>query len=293
MKDKEKKNVQNSKEIKENTKEKSLKVKKTKKDKGDKKPNKFIEFIKKNWLINGTKTIILVLIIVAVFLAINYGVQQWDPTPIDLTQEKLYTLTDESKEKVKDIGQDVNIYFIGYSEDDPNLDLVKQYGKVNEKIKAESINIDDRPDLAQKYGIESGQQGIIVESGDRYKVLTASDLVTYDMTTGQTQSIAEKKFTSAILSVTTDKVPKVYFLEGYSDFSLGANMYYLRTYLSNEVNEIETLNILSTGKVPDDCDTLVITTPNKDFDDVATNAIIDYINSGRNIYGLMQLLHKV
>lgn len=286
MKDKEKKNVQNSKEIKENTKEKSLKVKKTKKDKGDKKPNKFIEFIKKNWLINGTKTIILVLIIVAIFLAINYGVQQWDPTPIDLTQEKLYTLTDESKEKVKDIGQDVNIYFIGYSEDDPNLDLVKQYGKVNEKIKAESINIDDRPDLAQKYGIESGQQRIIVESGDRYKVLTASDLVTYDMTTGQTQSIAEKKFTSAILSVTTDKVPKVYFLEGYSDFSLGANMYYLRTYLSNEVNEIETLNILSTGKVPDDCDTLVITTPNKDFDDVATNAIIDYINSGRNILWL-------
>lgn len=129
MKDKEKKNVQNSKEIKENTKEKSLKVKKTKKDKGDKKPNKFIEFIKKNWLINGTKTIILVLIIVAIFLAINYGVQQWDPTPIDLTQEKLYTLTDESKEKVKDIGQDVNIYFIGYSEDDPNLDLVSNMAR--------------------------------------------------------------------------------------------------------------------------------------------------------------------
>ena len=57
-------------------------------------------------------------------------------------------------------------------------------------------------------------------------------------------------------------------------------------YLENEVNEVATLNILSVGKVPDDCDTLVITTPAKDFDDVATNAIIEYINSGRNILWL-------
>jgi len=57
-------------------------------------------------------------------------------------------------------------------------------------------------------------------------------------------------------------------------------------YLANEINEVETLDILSKGKVPDDCDTLVITTPSKDFDDVATNSIIDYINSGRNILWL-------
>ena len=60
-------------------------------------------------------------------------------------------------------------------------------------------------------------------------------------------------------------------------------MNYLKTFLSNEVNEVKTLDVLSTGKIPDDCDTLVITTPSKDFDDIATNAIIDYINSGRNI----------
>ena len=57
-------------------------------------------------------------------------------------------------------------------------------------------------------------------------------------------------------------------------------------YLSNEVNEIDTLDVLSTGSVPDDCDTLVITTPSKDFDDVATKAITDYINRGGNILWL-------
>ena len=254
------------------------------KEKKEKMPNKFIQAIKKKWLINGTKTTILVLIIIAIFIAINLGMQSLDLTPLDFTEEQLYTLTDESKERVKDIDKDVNIYFIGYTDDDSTVDLAKQYGKANEKINVEAVeDVNDRPDLTQKYGIESGTQGIIVECGERSKVLTSSDLVTYDTSTYETISIAEEKLTSSILSVTTDEVPTVYFLEGYSDFSLEQGMYMLNVYLGNEVNETKSLDILSTGKVPDDCDTLVITTPSKDFDDVATNSILDYINKGGNI----------
>ena len=269
-------------------KEKMPKEKKAKKEKvkKDKETSKFVQKIKKKWLIDGTKTLILILLIVAVFIAINIGMQNLDLTPIDLTQEKLYTLTDESKEKVKSIDKDVNIYFVGYTEEDSNLSLAKQYKSANEKIVAEAVSVDDRPDLAEKYGIESGSTGIIVECGERYKVLTSDDLVTYDSSTSETISIAEEKLTSAILSVTADEIPKVYFLEGYSDFSLDYNMYYLSVYLQNEITEVETLNILSTGNVPDDCDTLVITTPSKDFDDVATTAITDYINNGGNILWL-------
>ena len=278
--------------IKENKKTEKIKAKVDKKAKKEQKkqakkekaPNKFIQTIKKKWLIDGTKTTILVLLIIAVFIAINLGMQALDLTPLDFTQEQLYTLTDESKERVKDIDKDVNIYFIGYSDEDSTVDLAKQYGKANERINVEAIeDVSTRPDLSQKYGIESGTEGIIVECGERSKVLTASDLVTYDTSTYETISIAEEKLTSSILSVTADEVPKVYFLEGYSDFSLNQNMYMLSIYLGNEVNETDTLDILSVGKVPDDCDTLVITSPSKDFDDVATNAILDYINKGGNI----------
>ena len=264
--------------------DKKAKKEQKKQDKKEKAPNKFIQTIKKKWLINGTKTTILVLLIIAIFIAINLGMQVLDLTPLDFTQEQLYTLTDESKERVKDIDKDVNIYFIGYTDEDSTVDLAKQYGKANERINVEAIeDVSTRPDLSQKYGIESGTEGIIVECGEKSKVLTSSDLVTYDTSTYETISIAEEKLTSSILSVTADEVPKVYFLEGYSDFSLNQNMYMLSIYLGNEVNETDTLDILSVGKVPDDCDTLVITSPSKDFDDVATNAILDYINKGGNI----------
>lgn len=265
-------------------KEKKEKVKKIKNK--EKKPNKFIQTIKKKWLIDGSKTFLLVIIIIAIFIAINLGMQELELTPLDFSQEQLYTLTDESKEKVKDIDKDVHIYFIGYTDEDSNLSLAKQYKNANEKIVAEAVDINNRPDLANKYGIESGTQGIIVECGEKSKVLTASDLVTYDTTTYETISIAEEKLTSSILSVVADKVPKVYFLEGYSELTLTNSMNLLNMYMQNEVMEVDSLDILTTGKVPDDCDTLVITTPSKDFDDVATNAIIDYINSGRNILWL-------
>ena len=270
---------------KENSVKKEKKPK-NKKEKKDRKPNKFIEMIKKKWLVDGTKTTILVLAIVAVFVAINVLMQKLELTPIDFSQEKLYTLTDESKESVKNIDKDINIYFVGYDESDTNLDLAKQYKKANEKINVEAVDANNRPDLVEKYGIESGTQGIIIECGDKSKVLTEQDLVTYDTSTYETISIAEEKLTSSIKSVTTDKVPKVYFLEGYSDFSLEDNMNYLNMYLGNEINEVNELNVLSTGKIPDDCDTLVITNPNKDFDDVTTNAILDYIKSGKNILWL-------
>jgi len=273
------------KKIEKTKNEKKLNAKKEKTIK-DKELNKFIEIIKKNWLINTSKTFLLVAIIIAIFIGINVGMQKLELTPLDFTQEKLHTLTDESKEKVKNIDKDVNIYFIGYSDEDSTVNLAKQYKKANEKIIAEVIDINNRPDLANKYGIESGTEGIIVESGEKAKVLSANDLVTYDMTTYETISIAEEKLTSSIISVSSNKVPKVYFLEGYSEFSLSLNMNFLNIYLGNEVNEIDTLDVLSVGKIPDDCDTLVITTPNKDFDDVATNAIKNYIKSGGNILWL-------
>ncbi len=270
-------------------KNKKEKVNKEKVNK-EKKINKFMDIIKKKWLINGTRTLFLVIIIIAVFIAIDIVMHKLELPPLDFSQEKLYTLTDESKERVKDIDKDVKIYFIGSTDDDNNLALAKQYKNVNEKIVAEAVDISSRPDLAEKYGLENGSEGIIVECGEKSKVLTSNDLVTYDTTTYETISIAEEKLTSSILNVVSDEIPKVYFLEGYSDYSLTKNMNYLNMYLANEVNEVKTLNLISEGKVPEDCKTLVITTPNKDFNDMMTNAIKDYINNGGSILWLNEVV---
>lgn len=268
-------------------KETNIKSEKNKKEEKEK-TNKFAETIKKKWLIDSSKTVLLVIIILAFFIGVTVLMQKLQLEPIDLTEDKLYTLTQDSKEQIRNINieNEVNIYFIGYQEEDTTLDLAKQYTKANEKIKIEAVTATDRPDLVQKYGIETNSTGIIVENGSKYKVLSSEELYTYDYKTYETISVAEEKLTAAIKSVTAEKLPKVYFLSGYSSISLTNGMQYLSMYLQNEVNEVESLDILTTGKVPDDCNTLVITSPEADFDDIATNAIIDYINKGGNILWL-------
>lgn len=248
--------------------------------------NKLLQIIKKKWLINTSKTVLLITIIIALFIAITILMQKLELIPIDLTKEKLYTLTQESKDKIKDIQDEVNIYFIGYSEDNPILDLARQYSKANSKINVEAVTSTARPDLVEKYGIENGSEGIIIENENKYKVLSSSDLYTYDTATYETINISEEKLTSAIQSVTTDKIPKVYFLSGYTNFRLDSGMYFLNLYLENEINDVNTIDLLTTNKVPQDCDTLVIATPKQDFDDITTNAIIEYINLGGNILWL-------
>ena len=221
--------------------------------------------------------------IVVLFIALTLWINSLNLNPIDFTSEKLYTLTETSKEQVKNVQNDVNIYFIGYSENDAIIDLAKQYHNENSKINIEVTNATSRPDLVEKYGIDNNSNGIIVEGKEKSKILSTNDFYTYDPKTYEQIDITEEKLTNSILYVVAEKIPTVYFLEGYSEFNISVNMNYLSIYLANEVTEYKTLNILTTGSIPEDCDTLIITSPEKDFDDMAANAITEYINKGGNI----------
>lgn len=248
---------------------------------------RFINTIKKRWLISGTNTILLIAILIAIVILINTFVQSLEITPIDCTSNKQYTLTEESKEKISKIETDINIYFVGYEDSEKQVTLAKQYNKENEHIKVETIDANERTDIASKYSVTNDYHAIIVENGEKSATLYSDDLYTYD-SSYNTIDLTEEKITSAILNVTTDKIPKIYFLTGYSNYSLDneGQMYYLSLYLKNEVLNYESLNMLTAGAIPEDCSTLVITTPTKDFDELTTNEIIKYINNGGNILWL-------
>lgn len=249
----------------------------------NKKSGNFFDFIKKRWLIQRTTTILLILILVAIFMIVNIVIAKQNFTPLDFSDKKIFTLTEDSKTKIKNVDKDVNIYFIGFSEYDYSVDIAKLYKKINNKINIETVTAGNRPDLVQKYGITGESKGIIVESGEKSKILSENDLITYDTTTYEQIDITEERLTTSILTVVTDEIPKVYLLQGYNNFTIEKGLSCLYVFSKNEIMEMENLNLLTTSNVPDDCRTLIITTPTKDFDINTTNAIINYINKGGNI----------
>ena len=268
-------------DIKNNDNEKSLK-----KVKDLKLSSKIFEHIKKKILINRLSTLLLMAIVIAVVVAINVAVKKANFTAIDCTTSKSYTLTDESKERVAKIEKEVNIYFIGWEEDNVDYELAKQYNKANHKINVEIVDATKNLEIAKKYEVTNEDMAIIVESGETYrKLYYNTDIISYD-SNYNTIDLAEQKITSAILNVTSGYIPKIYFLTGYTSLTFNNGLMGFSQYLGNEVLKYEELNILNTQKVPDDCDTLIIMTPEKDFEESVADAIIDYIKRGGNILWL-------
>lgn len=248
---------------------------------------RFIEIIKKKWIKDTFFITILILILLAIFIIVNIVFSNLDITPIDFTKEQIYSLSDESKEQIKNVEQNVTMYFFGYEDTETAVILAKQYKDINDKITIQLINTSERPDLASEYGVTTDAKLVAVQSSQRYKIIDANDMYTYDSTTYQTIDITEQKLTNAILDVTIAKKPQIYFLTGHGEYGIDDSgaAYMLKTYIENDVNDVNTLDLLSVD-MPETCDILIIANPTSDFTDLETEKIQNYINGGGKIIWL-------
>lgn len=181
----------------------------------------------------------------------------------------------------------MTIHFVGFNENISLVDLAKQYTKANENIKIEiTEDINQRADLKSTYNLTDETQIMIIKTNENSKILTADELYTYDYTTYQQIDISEEKITNAIVDLTKEERPKIYFLTGHNEYNLNSELSMLKAYLTNEVNDIATLDLLVTGKVPEDANLVVIGSPGKDFMEQEVENIMDYINQGGNILWL-------
>ena len=248
---------------------------------------RLIEKIKKKWIRDTFFTLMLVLILIGIFILVNLVFINLDIKPLDFTAEKLYTLSEESKEQVKNVEQNVTLYFFGYEEEDTPIVLAKQYSDINDKITVQIIDTSERPDLAAQYGVSTSSQLVAVQSSQRYKIIDSSEMYTYDSTTYQTIDITEQKLTNAILDVTIAQKPQIYFLAGHGEYGIGESdpMEQLKVYIENDINDVNSLDLL-TSDMPETCDVLIIANPTSDFTDLETEKIQNYINNGGNIMWL-------
>src|SRR5699024_4798651 len=79
-----------------------------------------------------------------------------------------------------------------------------------------------------------------------------------------------------------DEKPIIYFLTGHNKYPI--ELFYSFTQdLADEAYEINELDLLTTGSVPDDCSTLMITSLAEDITKAERDALLDYIDKGGNI----------
>ena len=245
---------------------------------------KLLGIIKNKWLIKGTTTLILVAIIIALYILLNWAVAKINLEDLDLTEKKLYSLSDETKDKIANLDTDITIQLINMGDYSYVTDYAKKYTQQSDKIQIEEVgDLSSRVDLMTKYSLDSTDSLIVVKNGDKEKTLSISDLYTIDYSTYEQIDTTEEAFTNAIVEVTLDEKPKIYILTGSTYYETEQALATIISNLEEESNEVEYLDMLTTGAVPEDCDCLIITTLGKDITELERDKIIEYIQNGGNI----------
>ncbi len=248
---------------------------------------KLIGTISKKHIKNGSYTMVMSVIFIAVVIVINMIVSTIPSkySEIDISSQKLYSIGDETKKMLKDLEKDVTIYQIAQSgsEDENIANLLKKYEDESKHIKVEQKDPVVNPKFVSQYTSDDlSANSLIVVCGDRNKVIDYNNIyetsVDYQTYSSQTTGFdGEGQITSAIGYVTSENLPVLYTVEGHGEKDMDSS---IKEDIEKANMDIKSLNLLTEGTVPDDADCLFIDSPSTDFSSDEKDAIIEYLENG-------------
>ena len=170
-------------------------------------------------------------------------------------------------------------------------ELLDKYKELNSKIKVEQVDPALNPGFLTGDRKDIVEGSLVVESAKRSKIITSleifypgiseEEIYYYYQQTGSMPSqqgfAAESCITSALDYVTTDILPKVYTLTGHGEMTLSDTY---KKYITEKSMELNELNLVSLSAVPDDCDSVLICTPEKDITADEATKLLDYLKKG-------------
>lgn len=235
--------------------------------------------------------------VIAILIVLNLLVGQI-PAKLDLTHNRLYSLSKPTVDLLKNLKKEVTIYalFPTGNENPVISEFIQKYAEKSSHVKIKYIDPYKNPGFVKKYdtsgsGIDEGS--LIVESGNKFRVINRYDMVdySYNEQTGEsnvTGLTIEQKLTPAILYVTSDKSPVLYELKGHGEDTL------VGLGISSEIEaanyEIRDLNLLTEKSVPQDATAVIVISPKTDISDIELKKLKDYINGGGRVMFLIDLL---
>lgn len=252
----------------------------------------------KSWSLGAYNTgIIAAAVAVVVFVNMILGELPSTWTSIDLTSQKLFSLTQQTKEFLNTLEEDVTIYVMVREENEDTTlgQTLDRYQDYSAHITVEYVDPIVNPQFYTQYSESPlSTNSLIVVSDKRTKIVNASsiyestiDYQTYSSTT--TGYDGEGQITSALAYVTSDDMPKIYMTEGHGEYTLSS------TFTANLTKEnivYESINLMNYDSVPEDAVCLMINAPQKDFNTDDKDKILAYLDQGGSVMVMTSYLNQ-
>lgn len=238
---------------------------------------------------SGAYASIISVIVIVIILVINLIVSKME-IEIDLTANSKFSITAETKDVLKELKDDITIYYIVQQGDE--LEEIEKIAKQYERYSNKVTLVYKDPVLYPQFGSdlvdeEITQNSFIVvnNSNNRAKYVDYDDMIVqefdYSYFTYKTTGIdTEGELTSAILYVTSEELPNVYVVQGHQETEIPET--FSESLKKMNVN-VQTISTLQVESIPEDCDLLYINAPKIDLNDNEYNMIKDYLAAGGNV----------
>jgi ABC-2 type transport system permease protein len=204
---------------------------------------------------------------------------------IDITNNQLYSITDDTKEMLKGLESDVTIYVLASesSADSTVAEMLERYEDASSHVQVVYKDPVQFPQFASAYTSDSLSSGsLIIVSDQRSKAIDYNDLYEtewdyYSYSTTVTGYDGEGQVTAAIQYVLSDNMPKIYLIGGHDELTLETSF----ADIVEKANiETETITLFNYDAVPDDAAAIIILAPTSDYSTEDAQKVKDYLSTG-------------
>ena len=210
----------------------------------------------------ATGLLVLGILVLVNFLNVRHS------SRIDLTENQLYSLSDQSLKVIESLQGEIQI--IGFFGGDTGRlgfeDLIKQYR--GPEIQYRVVDPAEEPGVAAQYGVSREGQ-IAVVSGEEQVLV---------------DDFSEEKITNAIIKVTREEEKVVYFLQGHGERDIqdgaGEGFSLARQEVENQNYRVESYNLAQENRIPEDDTVLVSAGPRVDFLSTEIALLKSFLDAG-------------
>lgn len=238
---------------------------------------------------SGAYSSALVVIVIVIAIFANLFANQLN-LKVDLSTEGMYTLTEETKNLLRSISDEITLYYIVQdgSENSIIQEIVDQYSSINKNVSVIKKDPVLYPKFASQYIEEEPSQNSVIvvnETKDISKYVNYTDMLVQEInySTYQPEITAidvEGQITSAVQYVTTEDKPVLYQVEGHGELPLNDT---LIKGISKLNIEIQSLSTLSSESIPQDCDMILINGPTNDYSKEEITLLKNYMEDGGRV----------
>ncbi len=224
----------------------------------------------------GAQSAATTVLVIAIIGVINFLAARY-PAKLDLTKNKLHTLSDQTQSVMKGLEKPVKaVYFSKLSQRDEVRPFLENLRSLNPgKFEIEWIDPDREPMRTKQAGIRA-MNTLQIVAGERDTKLT---------------EVNEEKVTNALIKLLRDKSFTLCTMTGHGekDFNSSEAEGYkaISMLLTEQAYQVKDLNLIQEQKIPDDCAGIAIIGPQRSFFEPELKIIRDYLaNGGRAIFAL-------